>query len=110
MTRRARQTFRKGRASGSVALTYQLIMANILEEANELIHGERRKDYGDPIESFQRIADLWKPILKVDITTEQVALCMIQLKVARFLNGGTRDSMVDVAGYAGCIGLIRGWE
>lgn len=32
---------------------------------------------------------------------------MIQLKVARAMNGMQRDSLVDIAGYAGCIELIQ---
>lgn len=80
---------------------------SILTEAEALIHGDRRDDYGGPLESFTRVAELWTPILGWDITAEQVALCLIQLKVARYVNGAQRDSLVDIAGYAGCLELIE---
>ena len=46
-------------------------------------------------------------VLGIDISPEQVALCMIQLKVARAKNGGFhRDSFVDIAGYARCVEML----
>jgi hypothetical protein len=80
---------------------------SILQEAEKIVNGDRRKDYGGPLESFTKIAALWSPILGVDITPDQVALCMIGLKIARATNGMQRDSLVDIAGYAGCIELMQ---
>lgn len=80
---------------------------SVLQEAQKIIHGERRDDYGTPLVSFTRIADLWTVVLGMEVTPEQVALCMIQLKVARAMNGMQRDSLVDIAGYAGCIELVQ---
>ena len=77
-----------------------------LQEAERIINGERRESYGGALESFDRIAQLWTPVLCVTVTAEQVALCMIQLKVARYMNGQQRDSIVDIAGYAGCLEKI----
>ncbi len=81
---------------------------NVLQEAERIIHGDRRGDYGDVLASFQLIAALWSPVVGAVVTAEQVALCMIQLKVARALNGYQRDSIVDIAGYAGCLAEIVG--
>ncbi len=84
---------------------------HILVEAERIIHGQRRADYGSAEKSFQRISDLWEPIHNSDLTgAEKVGLCMIQLKVARYCNSRSRDSLVDIAGYAGCLAQIRGWE
>lgn len=80
----------------------------VLDEAEALVvNGARREDYGGPSESFQRIADLWSPILGRSITPYEVGLCMIQLKIARYMNGAQRDSVVDIAGYARCLDLIH---
>ena len=79
----------------------------VLQEAHDLIHGDRRDDYGGPLASFSTIACLWEPVLGTDVTPEQVALCLIQLKVARALHGWQHDSFVDIAGYAGCLDMIR---
>ena len=79
----------------------------ILARASELVTGDRADDYGDAAESFQRVADLWSPILGVTIQPYQVALCMAQLKISRLLNSPTHgDSWVDAAGYIGLGGQV----
>jgi len=79
----------------------------ILTTANELINGQRAKDYGDAAENFQRIADLWKPILGTDVTATDVALCLTQLKVARLITAPAHsDSWVDACGYLALGGEI----
>jgi len=72
----------------------------IAEEALAAVTGPRQRDYAHPRINFQRIADLWSPVLGVKVTPEQVALCMIQVKVGRLMNRYTRDSIVDILGYA----------
>lgn len=76
---------------------------SVLAEAERIINGDRLDDYGDARESFDKIAALWSPVLGIEVSSEQVALCMIQLKVARFVNGQQRDSVVDICGYAGLL-------
>lgn len=79
-------------------------MTDILQEASELINGERAKDYGDVTENFQRIANLWTDYLGPDdwqFTPHDVAMMMILVKMSRLATGGYhRDSLVDIAGYA----------
>jgi hypothetical protein len=84
-----------------------MTIESILQEADKIINGQRRVDYGGPLESFTKIAQLWSPVLGVEVTPDQVALCMIGLKIARAMNGMQRDSLVDIAGYAGCIELMQ---
>lgn len=84
------------------------VPGSVLEEAESIINGQRKADYGTPMDSFSRIGRMWAPILGLeDVSPEQVALCMIALKISRALNGYQRDSLVDIAGYAGCIELIQ---
>jgi hypothetical protein len=71
----------------------------ILDEAKRLTHTDRQKNYGSPYVNHKRIADLWSPIFGVTVTPEQVALAMIQVKVAREINRHTRDNLVDLIGY-----------
>ena len=68
-------------------------------DAIRLVTGDRQAAYAHPKVNFQRIANLWSIILDVDITAEQVALCMIQVKIAREMNRHTRDNLVDIIGY-----------
>ena len=69
-------------------------------DAVQAVTGPRQRDYAHPKVNFQRIANLWSIILDVDITPEQVALCMIQVKIAREMNRHTRDNIVDLIGYS----------
>ena len=69
-------------------------------DAVQAVTGPRQRDYAHPKINFQRIADLWSIVLDVDITPEQVALCMIQVKIAREMNRHTRDNIVDLIGYS----------
>ena len=76
---------------------------SLLAEAEDIINGPRASDYGPVSENFQRIADLWSVVLGKEVTTTGVALCLVQLKVARLVNSPDhKDSWLDIAGYAGC--------
>ena len=61
---------------------------------------ERGRIYGDAVGSMTTTARLWSTVLGIDVTPTQVALCMIQLKVARYLVTPHTDGCVDIAGYA----------
>lgn len=74
----------------------------ILEDAINLIDetGERTEAYGSAQENFQRIADGWSILLDTHITSEQVALCMAWLKLARLVGPKpTDDGYIDAAAY-----------
>jgi hypothetical protein len=76
----------------------------MLEEASDIVSGQRDEQYGRPEDNFGRIAKIWSVILGIDISTEDVAMLMVGLKVARFANksGFQGDTWVDIAGYAAC--------
>lgn len=80
-------------------------MSDILQEASELINGQRAQDYGPVTDNFQRIADLFAAYLgdtdTDDLGPYDVANLMILVKLARIKNAGYhRDSYADIAGYA----------
>ena len=79
---------------------------SVLQEAERIINGERRTDYGGAEESFDQIAQLWSIVLAHEVTSEEVALCMMMLKVSRYLHGHNRDSVVDLCGYAGLLEVL----
>lgn len=68
--------------------------------ALNLVYGERNRQYGEPLEDLGRTAKLWSAILGVEVTAEQVALCMIALKISRLCYAYQPDSTNDLAGYA----------
>lgn len=81
------------------------------EEAQKLIFGDREAEYGHPAENLGRIATLWSAYLKQEVTAADVATMMILLKVARLKTGvGSRDTWVDIAGYAGLLERIHDYE
>lgn len=64
----------------------------------------RRETYGDPQRLFDQIAKRWSLVLGIEVTSTQVALCMIDLKLARLTQDPRHlDSITDVAGYAACL-------
>lgn len=80
--------------------------SRILREANDIVNGDRNNSYGSPEDSFARIADLWSGYLQEEITSFQVGMMMILLKVARTEGAGSMDNFIDIAGYAACSGEI----
>jgi hypothetical protein len=72
----------------------------LLRRAAKLV-AKRRRSYGDPAVLMQKIAARWSLTLGRPVTAAQVALCLIDLKLARLTRDpGHLDSMVDLAGYA----------
>lgn len=83
----------------------------VLLEARGLITGDRNLTYGSPTQNFQNTADLLNVQFKHKLregeqfTPTDVAVMMIQVKLARAVAQPKRDNFVDIAGYAAC-----GWE
>ena len=71
-----------------------------LEEANDIIYGKRAEDYGDAIENFTNIANMWTNYtMSFHFTKEDVAMMMIMVKIARCHQKITEDSLKDIVGY-----------
>lgn len=75
-----------------------------LDKASAIVDGSGAIAYGHPRENLAKIAEFWSLILNTPVSPEQVALCMIGLKLGRIVTGSMgRDNLVDIAGYAMCI-------
>jgi ABC-type hemin transport system ATPase subunit len=90
---------------------------SILEEAQSVTSGERRRDYDAALPNHERIARLWNAYLACrakdtgePISALDVAHMMILLKIARSCKTPTRDNYVDIAGYSRCAAEISGLE
>lgn len=79
---------------------------SILHQADNLIHGERRDQYGPPGEAFVVYAKMWGAYLGIELTPLDVINLMLLLKVARAKNGYHADSYLDIAGYSGLAQVI----
>lgn len=68
-----------------------------------LVDGERRRDYGDPVENLGRIGAAWAAILGLPepISARHAALMMVALKLVREGQGNRHkvDNLEDAAGY-----------
>ena len=96
------------------ALTGEGTEEPMLHRAQALIQGQRQEDYGDKLQNFSQIAMLWQGYLApklqhhAAITPEDVALCMILVKMARLAKSPDhKDSVLDIAGYAGCYDTLQ---
>jgi len=83
-----------------------MICENILEQAKELVGGDRQEDYGDKLTNHENIAALWSIFLRKKLTPHDVAMCMALVKVARLMHAHKLDSYVDLAAYAAIAGEI----
>ncbi len=71
------------------------------------ILADREDQYGRPTTLFDEIARIWTVILSFEIEPEQVALCMVGVKLARLShNWSHADSIKDVAGYAAILSQL----
>jgi len=81
------------------------------KEADELVNGERRADYGHPSVDFARTAGLLSSYFGgrtfESLTAEDVPLIMMMLKLSREANKHKRDNMVDIIGYALTLQLVK---
>ncbi len=79
-----------------------------LNEAAQLITGDRNRTYGSPTQNFSDTAAVWNTILRrklkdgESIGPGEVAAMMVGLKLVRMVAQPKRDNWVDIAGYAGC--------
>ena len=87
-----------------------ILYMNILEEANQLTHGDRVADYSPPEENFAQIAAIASAILKKPITPKECVMIMLAVKLSREAYKHKRDNCCDIAGYAYCLSRIEGDE
>lgn len=75
----------------------------VLDAAREAVTG-RPEYYGEPEDSFGRVAQVWSAIFpERKWTASDVSLALAALKLVRLsFHPEHRDSAVDLAGYAAC--------
>lgn len=83
----------------------------VLDAARRLVYGDRRESYGHPYEDFTATGRIWGALLGLpDIPPAMVGLMMAALKIRREAHKPGRDNLVDLAGYAAAVELVREWE
>lgn len=83
--------------------------AEILDAAKRIVTGDREKQYGKPEDNFAVIAEFWTTYIGHPISSEDVAIMMALLKIARIRSGNYKaDSFVDGVGYLSLAAEIAG--
>jgi hypothetical protein len=82
--------------------------SQLIQEADELINGDRHQNYGDASDNFARIATLWSSYLGHEIKMHDVGIMMALLKISRisFDHENAKDSFVDAIGYVALAGEL----
>ena len=81
---------------------------SILEEAIEIVNGSRKTDYGDPVESFKRIAQMANLMSNSnDFTPVKCCIVLMATKLTRESNAHKRDNIVDLAGYGYIVQVLE---
>lgn len=86
---------------------FSLTPEDMAAYAASLVAGDRQDEYGHPFDNLDRAARIWSVILGADVTAEQVALCMIGMKIARQVHKPKPDTVVDVIGYALTLHMVE---
>lgn len=86
--------------------------AEALVEAFELITGPRQSAYSHPEDDYGQVVRIFEAMTGIQMSAQDGVLFMVAVKLARLthnLDQGTfhRDSLVDAAGYLGCLAMIQ---
>lgn len=87
---------------------------SILEEAYQIVMGDRENLYGHPAKNLETIARFWTHYLdqkyqtEIALNPEDVCWMMALLKMSRQMNSHKRDNLVDAAGYLALIERVQG--
>ena len=80
----------------------------LLEHAAGLVT-RRRREYGKPADVFEAVAKRWSLVFGTKVTAAQVVLALVDLKLVRLTHDPRHlDSIIDIAGYAGCLAEVMG--
>lgn len=79
---------------------------NILKKANEIVNDrseEKEREYGDFSESMEKASKLASIITSKDISTEDMHICMVALKMSRESFKHKEDNLLDCVAYLGAL-------
>lgn len=92
-------------------------MGGVLEEARRLVDGARNNAYGHPLDNHTTTAELFSaylsrkygpmPVFELGLDAEDVCWFNILQKCSRDAHAPGRDNLVDVAGYAENVQIVR---
>ncbi len=86
--------------------------ADILTEAHHLITGPRQAEYSHPFDDYYKVKELFYQMTGIMLTVKQAVTFMVCVKMARLSTNlendvWKRDTVVDAAGYLGCLSMVH---
>ena len=81
---------------------------SIIQEADEIVNGNRQSDYGDAAYNFHRIANIVNSMYpQLGINAQQCCAVLMAVKLIREGFRHKRDNLVDLCGYAYIMNEIK---
>ena len=72
---------------------------SILEEAQELVYGDRAAQYGPWSKNANLAAEIAEKLVGRGLDARDITMVLISLKFAREFTNHKRDNLVDICGY-----------
>lgn len=76
-----------------------------IDIAKDIVYGDREKTYGEPFKNLTAIALFWNDYvlikygIKLSLSTEDICMMMVLLKIPRQANCHKQDNLTDGIGY-----------
>jgi hypothetical protein len=71
-----------------------------LRPSDEEFIDERSRVYGEPVDCWSRVAQVWSGVLDAEVSAADAVLCMIALKLVRTaITPDYSDNSTDIGGY-----------
>jgi len=82
--------------------------ADILIEAHQLVTGPRNDTYGDVVDDYSKVIDIFHGLTGIRLSLADALLFMVSVKMARLRTNLDRnrlhhDSLLDAIGYLGLL-------
>ena len=81
-------------------------MKSVMQEAHELVYGDRAAKYGSATEMFSSVAQAFQGISGYELSAADIVTIMMLVKMVRQNYRNNRDNLVDLAGYAGVMAMV----
>jgi hypothetical protein len=80
----------------------------VLDQAKEIVDGERAEAYGPVEDNFTNIGAVWSVLLDIDqISPRMVARMLIAMKLVRDCHFSKDDNLIDICGYSYCASKLK---
>lgn len=79
-------------------------------EANKILAGDRDVDYGNPVESFEKISSIASVLTGKHLTKQDCVKVLLAVKLTRESYKHKEDNLIDIIGYSQILNNIEADE